>query len=344
MSTLTVGLASLSDFMARCLHKGGFSEDTAAQVSEHLLEAEMCGVHSHGVVRMAYYLDLVRAGELNPSTVSGVYRRDQAFWSVDGGGGLGIPAMNLAVDCLIESCKSSSVAAVAITNVGHTGRIGAFTARAARQGLFAMCLGGGGGAKWANVAPFGGIDPVIHTNPYSLAVADGTDQPPYVDLAVSAIATGKVTLAATKGELVPEGTLIDRNGLVTRDPNALVNGGALLPAAGPKGSGLGIIAELVGGAMLGSAFELNWLMLAVRADALRDDSAVYETNRAFATSVRASRPAQGHSSVQMPGDAEYTNSERARQRGTLDVGVSVVDRLRAAGALLGEELLVEGIA
>lgn len=322
--------------MSRCLQKSGFPRSTAEQVSAHLLEAEMCGVHSHGIMRLAYYLDLVRAGELDPGALPRAERRETALWSVDGGGALGIPAMNLAVDCLVESCKSSSVAAVTITNAGHTGRIGSFTARAARHGLFAFCLGGGGAEKWANVAPFGGVDPIISTNPYSLAVGDGTDHPPYVDFAISAIATGKVTMARTRGEQVPEGALIDRDGVETRDPNALANGGALLPAAGPKGSGLGLIAELVGGAMLGPALEFNWLLMAIRTDAVREDKIISETAQTFAAMVRASRPAAGHSAVRMPGDVEYASHRKATEDGVLEVDASVLRKLEDAAKLVGE--------
>ena len=338
MARLSISIETLEGFLARCLSKGGFPQATAEEIAAHLVEAEMCGVSSHGIMRMSYYLELVRAGELRCDTKPVAERRDAGLWTVDAGGGLGIPAMNLAVDCLVETCRTASLGAVAVTHAGHTGRIGSFVARAARQGLFALCLGGGGGAKWANVAPFGGRDPVISTNPYSLAMPNGTASPPYVDFAISAVATGKVNAARLQGELLPEGAMIDRDGNPTRDPQALANGGALLPAAGPKGSGLGLIAELVGGAMLGPALEFNWLMIGLRADALRDEAAVFESGLAFEALVRSSRPAAGHSAVRMPGDVEYQNFQRARDAGSIEVSEGVLARLEEGAALVGEQV------
>lgn len=338
MTRQSISIVALEDFVARCLSKGGFPAATADEVAAHLLEAEMCGVSSHGIMRMSYYLDLVSAGELRCDAMPLAERKDSSLWTVDGGGGLGIPAMNLAVDCLVETSKMAALGAVAVTNTGHTGRIGSFVARAAREGLFTLCLGGGGGRKWANVAPFGGRDPVISTNPYSLSMPNGTDRPPYVDFAISAIATGKVNAARLQGELLPEGAMIDREGNPTRDPEALANGGALLPAAGPKGSGLGLIAELVGSTMLGPALEFNWLVIGIRADALRGGEEVFASALAFEEQVRSSRPAAGHSAVRMPGDVEYENFQRRRDAAAIEVNAGVLARLKASAVALGEKV------
>lgn len=339
-----IPLDALEQFLARCLSKGGFHKATAEQVAAHLVEAEMSGVSSHGIMRMGYYLDLVRVGELRADAVPAAERMEASLWTVDGGGGLGIPAMNLAVDRLIEICKTAAVGAVAVTNSGHTGRVGSFTARAAQEGLFTICLGGGGGSRWANVAPFGGRDPVIGTNPFSLAMPNGTAQPPYVDFAISAVATGKVNAARLQGELLPEGAMIDRDGNATRDPHALLDGGVLLPAAGPKGSGLGLIAELVGGAMLGAALEFNWLFIGMRAEALRHGAAVFENAREFEEHVRSSRPMAGNRAVRMPGDVEYQNFQRARDAMAIEVSVGVLSALEESAAAVGEQVPWHGSA
>ena len=234
---------------------------------------------------------------------------------VDGRRGIGIVAMARATEALIEEAGRRGLAAAGIVNCGHSGRMGAYGERAAEAGFLGLSFGGGGRRQWGNVVPFGGIQPVMSTNPYTLALPGLADDPVVADFAISTLATGKVAIARANGETLPPGAAIDRDGNPTRDPEDFYDGGALLPAAGPKGSGLGVIAELMGDAMLGDCVEYNWLMVLLRADAFQPMAEYRRRAEGFVAEVRASRPAAGVERVLTPGERETGLAAEAAKRG-----------------------------
>lgn len=294
---------------------GGFLPDTARRVARHLVDAELKGVSSHGVNRLGWYLDRVTQGALDPRATPTVADVEGGLLRVDGGGGIGIPAMELALERVLARAATAGIAAAGIVNVGHTGRIGAYVGSAAHQGFFAQCLGGGGRRKWPNVVPFGGLRPVMSTNPYAFGIPGGGDASVVCDFAISAVAGGKIALARAKGEALPDGLLLDKEGRPTTRPEDYDEGGALLPAAGPKGSGMGLVAELVGDAMLGEPLEFNWLMIAIKADAFRPMADYLASARALTEEVHAIPPAQGFTSVSLPGEPEAKLAAERRANG-----------------------------
>ncbi len=331
-----VELAKITEFLTRCFVAGGFSSTNASTVTDHLVDAEMRGISSHGINRLGWYLDLVRANEIDPVAVPRVEQTSDNAISVNGNRGIGIVAMDAAVTRLIESVSRTPIAMAGITNCGHTGRMGAYAEKAARAGCFAICLGGGARKKWASVVPFGGTEPVMSTNPYTLALPSGEEAPFVCDFAISSIAAGKVAVALANGALLPEGALIDAEGNPTRDPKAFQQGGSLLPAAGPKGSGLGIIAELVGEAMLGPVHEFNWLMICIRADAFQSMERYAASARSFARQVRGSKAAEGFETVMMPGDLEQGRFEEAQKKQRIYVDDGIMSGLVKAAATVGQ--------
>ncbi len=331
-----VELAKIREFLIRCFVAGGFPSSNAEIVTDHLVDAEMRGVSSHGINRLGWYLDLARAKEIDPAAEPSVQQTSDNAISVNGNRGIGIVAMEAAVMRLIENVSRTPIAMAAITNCGHTGRMGAYADKAAQAGCFAICIGGGGRKKWASVVPFGGTEPVMSTNPYTLALPNGEEAPFVCDFAISAIAAGKVAVALANGQLLPEGALVDVHGIPTRDPKVFQNGGSLLPAAGPKGSGLGIIAELVGEAMLGSVLEFNWLMICIRADAFQPMNDYVASASAFAKQVRGTKAAHGFDTVMMPGDLEQGLFEAARKSGRIHVNEGIVNGLKKAAEAVGE--------
>ncbi|HUR42893.1 MAG TPA: Ldh family oxidoreductase [Aestuariivirga sp.] len=331
-----VDLAKINEFLTRCFVAGGFSSTNARIVTDHLVDAEMRGISSHGINRLGWYLELVRANEIDPVAEPKIQQTSDNAISVNGNKGIGIVAMDAAVTRLIESVSRTPIAMAGITNCGHTGRMGAYAEKAARAGCFAICLGGGGRKKWASVVPFGGTEPVMSTNPYTLALPNGDNAPFVCDFAISSIAAGKVAVALANGQLLPEGALIDAHGVPTRDPKAFQKGGSLLPAAGPKGSGLGIIAELVGEAMLGPVLEFNWLMICIRADAFQPMNAYAASALSFAKQVRGTKPVHDLDKVMMPGDLENDLLEECRKRGRILIDEGIMKGLQKAAQTVGE--------
>jgi len=336
MPTSPMPPAGLTALIRASLAAGGFSDANAEIVSEHLVDAEMKGVASHGVNRLGLYLGEARKDVIDPAADPLITEPRPGMMHVDGARGIGIVAMKRATDAGIAAARERGMATVGIVKCGHTGRMGAYGEQAAEAGFMAISLGGGGRRLWGNVVPFGGKDPMMSTNPYTLALPGGPGDPVVCDFAISTWPAGKVAVARANGDRLPPDVVVDKDGQPSTDPEAFYDGGALLPAAGAKGSGMGIIAELMGDAMLGEAVEYNWLMVLVRADAFRPMTDYSTAAEGFMVEVRGSTPAPGFDKVIMPGERE-TGQARAAEQAGIVVGDGVWNGIVEAARSVGVE-------
>ena len=312
----TIDAARLQALCATILGAAGVSSAAAHAVAAHLVENDLRGVESHGCSRIPSYLQQIAEGAINPKAEPSCEAvAGRRVLRIDGHRGFGIPAMERAVEALGEAVEDSALAAAGIVNVAHTGRIGAYAERAAERGCLAIICGGGNHQSFHNVAPFGGRKGVLGTNPYSLALPGGERGPLVVDFATSAAAQGKVMMARNTGAALPDGLILDREGRPSIDPSDFYDGGALLPAAGPKGGGLALIAELVGGALLGSPHEFNWLFIMMKVEAFRALGAYGADAEAFLAGVRDCPPQEGFERVSLPGELERERASGRRQDG-----------------------------
>ena len=334
MPTSPMPPQALTRLIRDALAAGGFSEANAEIVSEHLVDAEMKGVASHGVNRLGLYLGDARRDVIDPMADPLITEPRPGMLHVDGARGIGIVAMKRATDAGIAAARERGMATVGVVKCGHTGRMGAYGEQAAEAGFMAMSLGGGGRRAWGNVVPFGGQDPMMSTNPYTLALPGGPGDPVVCDFAISTWPAGKVAVARANGDTLPPDVVVDKNGQASSDPEAFYDGGALLPAAGAKGSGMGIIAELMGDAMLGEAVEYNWLMVLIRADAFRPMADYTEASTGFMAEVRGSTPAPGFDQVIMPGERETAQARAASETGIV-VGDGVWNGIVEAASSVG---------
>ncbi len=294
----------------------GCFPDVARAVAEHLADANLCGMESHGLMRTLQYADQFRSGYLRADARAEILTNEQGATLVDGHGGIGIPAMWLAIDEGGRQARAQGVSAIAIRNVGHTGRLGAFTEAAAEQGFLSICFGGGGRAQWRQVAPHGGRRAMLPTNPYSIAVPGGERGPMMFDFATSRIAGGWIYAARSAGARLPEGVLMDTEGRITRDPEDYFRGGAILPSGGHKGYALALAAELVAEAMLGpTETEGNWLLLTVDTTRYRDAGSLGRVAEDILAELRDCPAAPGFERVEIPGEREREHRDRTCARG-----------------------------
>ena len=312
----TIDAAELEALCATVLGAAGVRSGEARAIAAHLVENDLKGVESHGCSRIPSYLRRIADGTIDPKAEPACTElAGPGVLKVDGRRGFGIPAMERALEALSQAVEVTTLAAAGIVNVGHTGRIGAYAERAAERGSFAFICGGGAHRLWSNVTPYGGRKGVMSTNPYALALPGGDRGPLVVDFATSAVAQGKVMVARDKGAALPEGLILDRQGRPSTDPNDFFDRGALLPAAGAKGSGLALIAELIGAALLGPPHELNWLFVMMKVEAFRALGAYAADAEAFLASVRACPPQAGLERVSLPGELERDRAARRRRDG-----------------------------
>lgn len=313
-----VSAPALTAFGTRFLCAMGCAPSVAAEVAEHLVEADLAGVYSHGIFRLTQYADNASKGIFAPEGRVNLGEAEGGGPLVDGGNGFGIPALRLATDTAIDAARTGNTgagaAAVGVMNVGHTGRIGAFAERGANAGCLTIILGGGSREQWRQVAPYGGARAVLPTNPYAFGIPGGEHGPVVLDFATAAGAGGKVYAARSAGRALPEGLCIDANGKPTTDPEDYFNGGALLPMAGPKGYGMAIVAELLGEAVFGQAMDgMNWVCVCVDLGRFRNASAYQNAAEVCLEELRTCPPAPGFDRVEVPGERERNlRSERLK--------------------------------
>ena len=289
----------------------GCPRDVAQIVARHLVEADLSGVESHGVMRVLQYVEQYQSGYMSIEGRPVIIEHD-GFTEVDGGAGIGIPAMRLAVTHSLSAVNKRGIFALPIRNLGHTGRLGAFTETAADAGCLMIIIGGGGRRQWRQVAPYGGHRAMLPTNPWSLGIPGGDRGPVVLDFATGMIAGGWIYAAQSAGGLLPDGVLLDKEGRLSRDPRAYFDGGAILPKGGPMGYGLAVMAEMISEAMLGPVTtEANWLMITMETARYREPGTFQAVAEEVLSELRNSPPADGFSRVEIPGEKEREHRNNA---------------------------------
>jgi len=294
----------------------GCSAGIAHEVAAHLADANLCGMESHGLMRTLQYADQFETGYMRADVEPEIQFTERGATIIDGNGGIGIPAMRLAIDEGCRVAKQRGLSAIAIRNVGHTGRLGAFTEAAAYQGFLSICFGGGGREKWRQVAPHGGRQAMLPTNPYSIAVPGGERGPMMFDFATSKIAGGWIYAARSAGAQLPDNVLMDSAGQVTRDPEDYFRGGAIMPSGEHKGYALALAAEIIAEAMLGpTETEGSWLLLNLDTGLYREAQVMQRVAEEILHELRNCPPAPGFERVEIPGEREREYREMTKDEG-----------------------------
>lgn len=346
----TYSASALIDFANRLFITAGVPAEEAATVAHSLVDANLCGHDSHGILRAPQYVGFIQDGKYRPGAPLTILSETPAVIAADAGWGLGQVQSHRLLDQLIPRAHTLGIAAGSLRHSGHTGRLGEYAERAAREklALFATVNSHGAGRR---VAPPGGTAGRISTNPICLGVP--TDGPPVVlDFGTSAAAEGKVRSYFQKGEPTPEGWLLDSAGKPTTDPSVLYQEprGTILPFGGPqmyKGFGLGLLLDmLAGGLSGGSSSHPDAPMAGVGNTAVFTlfdparfggiDHFLQETTR-LAAFVRGCPPADPAQPITLPGDPERRTKE-ARLRDGIFIPDGTWELLRNCAEKLGVAL------
>lgn len=310
----------LRTFGAALFRAAGAPEDLAASVANSLVLSNLRGHDSHGLAQAVGYVGQIQKGNLDPTARPTLLVDRPTAALVDGQWGFGQVAAAHATDVLIGKTRDRGVAAVGIRRCHHIGRLGEFAEQAAAAGVIAMITLCGGG-RGTSTTPYGGAGRTLGSNPFAFGLPAEQHPPIIVDFATTVVAGGKIAVAREKGELVPEGWLLDRDGVPTRDPNDFANGGMLRTMADHKGFGLSLVAEALGGALTGATrFEdgeqsRNCLFLwGVATDVFQPAQEYYTLEDRSIDKVKATPPAPGFERVLMPGErGRLTQAERERE-------------------------------
>jgi LDH2 family malate/lactate/ureidoglycolate dehydrogenase len=310
---------------AALLVGAGASREEAETVARGCVAANLVGHDSHGIILIPTYVERIKVGHIVPGAPFKVVQESPTTTVIDGHWGFGFVVNEKAMRLTIEKAKAANVAATTVFRQSHVGRLGAYPLMAAEAGMIGIATADSGRSAKA-VAPFGGREARLGTNPISIAVPSDLPGPLCLDMATSAVAVGKLTLAQARGEKIPLGWIVDSEGKHTTDPARFRPGGALLPLGGTegyKGSGLAVIVEILCGLLTGLGFGVEpsgrhndgCFLAAFKVDAFRPLAEFKREVAEFARYLKATRPSEGSTGVFYPGEVEYLREQERRKDG-----------------------------
>lgn len=314
---MQLSIAAATQLAVRALTRAGLATHAATIVADHLVDANLCGHEFSSLPRLLAIAEELR--KKPPPRDIRVVRENRCSAVIDGGDNVAYVVSITAIDKAVEICKKEGVAVVGANNTWFSGRLAYYVECAARQGFVALHMTN----TTARVAPFGGIDRVMGTNPFAVAFPS-EDDPLIIDIGTSSTTWGDVALARAKGEPLPAGLAVDVAGRATTDPVAAL-AGAFLPWGGHRGSGLALAVQLFG-MLAGSAPVIDdvsnygLFFLLVNPDVLMTAGDYKARVSELRRTISSSRPMADVSQVRVPGDASLR-----RRREALAAGVVTLD-------------------
>lgn len=345
MSEARIPADGLRRFVAAALEHHGVPEADAAKVAGLMVDADLFGYDTHGVFRLRQYVDRLRGGGINPRARIHSATETAATALVDGDNGLGHLALSFATELAMDKASEAGIGWVGVRNGNHAGPAALYVRPQTGRGMIGLAAAVGSAN---HVPPFGGSDLLLGTNPIAVAVPAGRDEPFLLDMATTVAAVGKIKTLAQRGEAMPEGWMVGRDGRPLTDPNRREEG-FLLPIGGAKGYGLAMAIGLLAGVLNGAAFgkdvvdftkdrtsptNTGQFVAAIRIDAFGDPEAFRATVDAVFEQMRASAPLPGHEPVRIPGEGRGA-TRHERQANGLPLHPNLVAELRRIADELG---------
>jgi len=335
--------ARLLTFATDVYRAAGLPPDDARLAADTLVQADLWGHQSHGVMRLSWYVARLRAGVCEPVARPELVVDAGAIGVMDGHDAMGQVLTARAMEDAIRRAKAHGIGAVALRNSNHFGTAMYFTLMAARAG----CVGFLSTNASPAMAPWGGRKKTVGTNPWSWAAPAGGHPPMVLDIANTGVARGKIYLAKQKGLPIPEGWAIDAQGAPTTDPAAAI-AGIVLPMAQHKGYAIAAMMDMLSGILTGSAFGsavhgpyqtehrsgAGQFMLAIDIAAVQPLAEFNARMERYIAELKSVPLAQGFDEVVYPGEIEARNDARNRAAGLLLPEDTIAD-LRKLGTEYG---------
>jgi uncharacterized oxidoreductase len=319
----TLDWRRLQSLATRIFTALGAPESDAAWVSSLLVKANLRGHDSHGVIRIPQYAAFVSSGWVNPRPSMVVTAETPVTARLDGGHGFGQVVARRGTEIAIAKAKSAGLSAVGIASASHVGRLADYAEMAAAEGLVGML--------WVNavfglnVAPWGGAERRLGTNPHAIAVPGPTGPAMVLDFATSVVAEGKVRVKRNRRQRAPEGWFMDAQGRPSTDPEAFYAEppGSLFPAAEHKGYGLGLAVEILGGILSGTGaagpgtglFCNGTLIVCLDVERFLPLADFHRQVAALFEWTRSARLAPGANAILVPGEPEARLEAERRVQG-----------------------------
>jgi uncharacterized oxidoreductase len=320
--------SSLHRLVCSIFKSAGSEPREAGLIADQLVDANLCGHDSHGVIRIPGYIEQMRAKRLLPNKRAKIVANFGATTILDGQLGFGQVIGHEAMTIGIEASAEHGVALVGTRNSGHLGRIGYWAEIAAMAGRASLHFISAASPGGAQVAAFGGRDRRMAANPMAMGMPV-KDQPPIIlDFATSATAVGKVRVAQNRGEKLPQACIVDADGHLTDDPKALFGDkpGAIIPFGGHKGFALNVFNDIFGGALTGAGIPHkgerssvqsgnNMLSIFIAPDRFLDVEGMAAQLKEYIEWLAASEPMEAGQKVRVPGVGVAMERDRRKAQG-----------------------------
>ena len=322
-----VSAGNLKAFCVAAMRESGMGASDAEITAEVLVTTDTFGVFTHGTKSLRGYVRRLRAGGLRADAVPEIVADGPAWAIVDGQSAIGMVTSVFAMDAAIRKAKGVGVAYVGVRNSCHFGAAGFYALRAAGADMIGLAMAN----DCPSMAVPGSRKAVLGTNPFAYAVPAGEEDPPFLDIASSAVSGGKVRIAQAMNQEVPDTWLVDADGLPTTDPFVYPHKGALRPFAGHKGYGMALLIENLAGVLAGAATMgevLSWIsddlslptrhgaaFLALDVGAITPVDAFKKRVDRMVRDIRQAPKAKGSDRIYLPGEMEWQRRREALANG-----------------------------
>lgn len=335
---------SLKEYCTKLFESVGIPNDQACIISESLVFANLRGVDSHGVVRMGTYMPRLKVKVVEPVTKVEIERQTVSAALVDGKNGMGAVVGSEAMKIAIDKAAQTGIGVVGVKHSNHFGTAAYFTMKALGKDMVGIAMSNAP----SSMAPWGGRKAFLGTNPISISVPAAECLPIVFDMATSVVARGKIILAAKKGEKIPEGWAINKDGEVTTDAQEALNG-AVLPFGGPKGYAIALLIDVFSGILSGAAFgphinnlytnlsdpqNVGHFFMAIDINKFVDIDLFKKRMDQMIKEIKQVDPAKGIKEVLVPGEIEFATEKQRSQTG-IPLNRVVVDELKQLGEEYG---------
>ncbi len=345
---INVSAESLETFVSGIFRHAGCSEADAADMAQCLVQTNLWGIDSHGVLRVPEYLDRFQSGAMNTAPETRTLKAGSSLEVLDADNGPGYIAARFAMSRAIELAEQGNIAAVGIINSNHCGATSLYARMALERDMIGIAM--------SNVAPNmvmpGGSRPITGNNPVAVAVPTFGEFPFVLDISMSTVAGGKMLVAARNGETIPLGWATDKDGRPTIDPMAGFEG-FLLPMGGHKGFGLALLVDILCGVITGGSFQHHLksmyrypsdpsrtahLMLVINPLVFIGKEQLKSRMGEFFETIKGSPMWDKDSEMLLPGEIEY-REERERRRYGIPLPATLYDEL----AQIGNEMNLDAV-
>lgn len=315
----------LVQFIRSVSIKSGLSEDDAAIFADSLVEANLLGVDTHGVSRLAIYLKRISLGLIDPKAVPTFEKKLPSVGILDAKNCLGQIAGVKAMRMAVQMAKQSGIGSVGVRNSQHFGVTGYYCLIAAKEDCIGLAFTNAEPA----LPPWGSYEAIFGTNPIAMAVPTGKEVPILIDMSTSIVARGKIIAASKKREPIPEGWALDKEGTSTTDPAKALEG-AVLTMAGPKGYALALMVDILSGVLTGGGFgtgvksmykdltqaaNVGHFLMALSVESFMPKDEFYARVEALSGSIKSARKRGGVSEVYLPGERKFKAKEERTKKG-----------------------------